>query len=489
MNPTTPAIAGAGQSVQRPGDWARPEDARGAIELIVDAARAAAADAGSARLLAKVGWIGVAGGFFPHVNPGQVVAEQLGIPDAATALSTISGSAPQDMLTLAATRIASGRLDAALIVGGEARWSQKRLVALGERPQWIRSPGTGTPEPVGAFDDDLIEEMGRLGVASTAYALFEDSLRIGRGRDLDTHRSEIAGLWSRFSSVAAANPYAWDRAAHTALSIREASAANRMIAFPYPKAMVANNTVDLASAILLCSVHTAQEVGISGDRLVFPHVATTGEDTVRIAERDVLHETPALAAAGNAALKQVGITVEEIAHLDLYACFPSIVEMSCESLGIDPKRALTLTGGLGFAGAAVSNSSGHAIAAMVPRAREGGWALIHANGGGATKHAFGIYAAHPPEGGFRHLDERGRTPLNPRRRAGRDWPGKGSVEAATVVYDRSGPTHVVASLRAPDGSRGLVRSDDADLIDRAHSDGLAGMAGPLPGWSRLDPPA
>ncbi|MBV9871227.1 MAG: hypothetical protein JO214_11445, partial [Frankiaceae bacterium] len=48
------------------------------------------------------------------------------------------------------------------------------------------------------------------------------------------------------------------------------------------------------------------------------------------------------------------------------------------------------------------------------------------------------------------------------------------------VFDREGPTHVIAAL-LDDGARGLVRSDDADLIETAMTTGLGELRGPLPG--------
>jgi acetyl-CoA C-acetyltransferase len=314
--------------------------------------------------------------------------------------------------------------------------------------------------------------------------LFEDSIRISRGETVAEHRDRIAELWSGFSAVASANPYSWDRTAHSAGEIREASSDNRMIAFPYPKALVANNMVDMASAVLLCSVELARSSGVAPDRLVFPQVVTTSSDTAQLTQRHLLHETPALATAGRAALQVAGIGIDEVDHLDLYACFPSIVEMSAASLGVGLDRPLTVTGGLGFAGAPIANSSGQAIAAMVPLVREGGWGLVHANGGSATKHAFGIYRAEPPLQ-FRRTDCQHAVDHRARAAAPADWSGAGTVEAATVVFEREGPSHLLAAVLTPEDSRALVRTEDADVMETAMTEGLAGTPAPLPGAVRV----
>lgn len=477
----TPAIAGAGQAIQRPGDWSVPAEADGPIELMVRAARAAADDAGAPALLERLDWVGVVGGFWRYSNPGQLVARELGSPDAGTALTLISGSAPQELVGLAAERIARGEIDVALVLGGETAWSHRRIKKLGETPAWISDPGTGEPEVVGGFPDEMIAEARLLGAAAASYSLFEDSLRASLGRTVAEHRGEINSLWSRFNDVATANPFAWDRRPNSAVEIGDPTPDNRMIAFPYTKSLVANNTVDQASAVLLCSIETARSVGLDLDRLVFPHVSASSHETWQIVQRDLLHETPGLAAAGRAAYAAAGIGPDDVEHLDLYACFPAIVQMSTAALGIDPSRRLTVTGGLGFAGAPVANSSGHAIATMVPLLREGGYGLVHANGGNATKHAVGIYSPTPPIETFRRIDAQEGADLRPRAVAdAATGHPTGRVEAATVLYDREGPSHVIAAVRTADERRALTRSEDPELIALAVESGLVGHPAPLP---------
>jgi acetyl-CoA C-acetyltransferase len=470
--------------VQRPtGDL---RDALGPIELMIEAARSAAADAGSERLLARVGWIGVAGGYWRYRNPGQLVGQALGCPDATTALSSISGDAPQVMVGRAADLISNGHVDVALVVGGEARYTSQRLKRAGEHPPWETSPGEGDPELIGATPEDASweREFAVFGAPATAYAVISDSLRVAGGESVEQHRTRVAELWAGFSEVAADNPYAWDRAVHTVAEIREERPGNRMIAFPYTKAMVANNNVDMASAVIMCSVDVAHQLGIAGDRLVFPHAVTKAHETWLVAERDELHDSPALRASGRAALRQAAIGADDIEHVDLYACFPSIVEISRRAVGFDARRELTVTGGLGFAGAPVGNAAGQSIAAIVDRVRSGGWGVVHANGGHATKHAFGVYANHPPTR-FVFEDCQPSVDLRARPALDEGWSGDARIEAATVVFDRQGPSRVVAALR-PSGVDGNMRgwgtSTDRQLIERAISVGVAGdLVGRRPG--------
>ena len=454
---TTPAIVGAAQVIQRPDPSIDFADLRGPYELMLDAARAAAADAGAAQLLEKLDWIGVVGGFWSFPNPAQVIGEKLGSPDAGTCITMLSGSAPQELVSLAAQRIANGEMDVALVVGGEARATTERLKRAGEESPWLREPGTGSPERVSDFPDEMIVETLELGGPAVFYALFDDSLRRSMGRTVEEHRDEIARLWARFNEIAVANPFAWDRTPMDATAIREPSPSNRMVAFPYTKSMVAFNVVDMASAVLLCSVDAARAAGVALDRMVFPQACTTSHETWSVTQRRHLHEAPALVTAGRAALDAAGLGIDDIEHVDLYACFPSIVQMSANALGLRLDRPLTVTGGLGFAAAPIANSAGHSISAMVPLVRDGGPGLVHANGGCATKHAFGIYSSSPPEQ-FRYIDCNDDVDHQARPAGPSDAAGEGIEEASTVSYDRNGPTFTATAMLLPDGRRTFVKT-------------------------------
>ena len=59
-----------------------------------------------------------------------------------------------------------------------------------------------------------------------------------------------------------------------------------------------------------------------------------------------------------------GRGVDDVAHADLYSCFPSAVQIAAAEIGLGLDRPLTVTGGLSFAGGPWNNYVTHSIATM-----------------------------------------------------------------------------------------------------------------------------
>ena len=142
-----------------------------------------------------------------------------------------------------------------------------------------------------------------------------------------------------------------------------------------------------------------RSLGVPSDRWVFPQAGSDAHDTPFVSNRRDFRSSPAIQAAGPAALRLAGVDVDDVSHVDLYSCFPSAVQIAAAELGLRLDRPLTITGGLSFAGGPWNNYVMHSIATMVDRLRDdaGSVGLITANGGFVTKHAFGVYATTPPK--------------------------------------------------------------------------------------------
>jgi acetyl-CoA C-acetyltransferase len=304
------------------------------------------------------------------------------------------------------------------------------------------------------------------------YPMFEQALRRHTGYPLEQQIDVAAELWSRFSDVAATNPFAAVPRRHSPEEIRTPGPTNRMIGSPYPKLMNANSSVDQGAALLLCSAGRAEQLGVPRERWVFLHGAAEGDDTPFVSERPDLGRSPAIELVGRTALEMAGVGVDDLAYVDLYSCFPSAVQVSAAALGLPLDRALTVTGGLTFGGGPWNNYVSHSIATMVGILRETpeAYGLCSANGGLLTKHAVGVYSCRPVVGGpdrgarVRSVRE-DLARLVQRRRAAPDFCGTASVESWTVMHDRVGqPQRAYAFALLEDGRRTLATSEDPALV-------------------------
>ena len=170
--------------------------------------------------------------------------------------------------------------------------------------------------------------------------------------------------------------------------------------------------------MIICSVEAARRLGVAEDRWVFPHAGTDCHEHPYVSNRDTFARTPAIELGGRRALELAGIGIDDVAVVDLYSCFPSAVQLGAavaRTRRLD--RQLTRTGGLPFAGGPWNNYVMHAIATVVGDLREqpGEHGLVWANGGYATKHAFGVYGTEPPAAGFRHDDPQAEIDALPSR--------------------------------------------------------------------------
>ncbi|MBH0781048.1 acetyl-CoA acetyltransferase [Nocardia bovistercoris] len=479
LDPRTPVLVGGGQVDGRAG-------AREPVDLIVAAARAAADEAGSEKALELVDSVRLVGMLsWRYRDPGALVGARIGATPRHTGYTGSGGSTPQVLVNGACEDIAAGRADVVLVGGAESWRTRMRERARGVRPDWtVQDESVAKAESL--VDEvpmrSVTEQRARLDRPAYVYPLFEQALRVGAGRSTEAHRALIGALWSGFSEVAVSNPHAWTRRGYTAAEIITPSADNRWISLPYTKLLNSNNMVDQGAALLLCSVEAAARLGISRDKWVFPHAGVEAHDTFDIAERAALDRSPAIRVAGARVLELSGIGVDDLAHVDVYSCFPSAVQVAAAELGLplrDSRRPLTVTGGLSFAGGPWNNYSTHAIATLATRLRESpaDYGLITANGGYLTKHAFGVYRTEPPKAGFRRENVQALVDREPTTTAHPDFVGVASVESWTVAYDRAGaPERGFVAARTPDGGRTLASAVHPDTLARLIEVDVAGAS-------------
>lgn len=478
IDPRTPVVVGVAQKKQHPDD---PADAFEAITLMEQVVRAAAVDAGNSDLVQRLDYIGVVQGAWRYSDPGRLLATALGADEANTALSANGGNTPQSYLAALASRIAAGHLDHAVFVGAETIWSRRRRRRAGLEVTATKQEGVEPDERFGSDVAMTTEFEASRGMEHPVnfYPLFDSAIRFARGETIDEHRDRLSALWARFNEQAVANDHAWSRAPMTAAEIREPSATNRMVGFPYTKSMNSNWDLDQAAAVLLCSVEAAEAAGISRDRWIFPWAGTEAHDTYAVSERRDLHSSPAITEAGRRLYELADVGPDDVAHIDLYSCFPSAVQVAASSLGLGQDRLLTQTGGLTFAGGPLNNYVTHSIATMVDvlRGHPGALGLVSANGGFLTKHAIGLYSSKPGPNPFRTEAVQDKVNQVPPTAVDEAHIGRVTVEAYTVMHNADGPEVGLCALTTPTGGRTWGRVTDltvAEEMTRSETIGLTG---------------
>jgi acetyl-CoA C-acetyltransferase len=481
----TPVLAGVGQTV----DFWNGTDAAAApspLSLAVRAGTAALADSGAPETLAAaidtVFFVrtmadsvpGTPQPFGRCANLPGTLAARLGIAAANAVYSVVGGDQPQALVGEACAMVHAGSARAVLIAGAEATAAFKLAARTGTALDWSDSVDTGfTDRGLGAPLLSGYELTNGLGAPVTTYPAFEHALRARLGLTRAEHLALMSELWAGFSRVAAANPYAQFPVARTAAFLATPSPENYPVADPYLKWHVAQDAVNQGAAVIVTTVGEAARLGIAPDRLVYLHGEARAADRLVTGRAD-LSRSPAIAGVLARALAAAGRTTAEIAHFDLYSCFPCAVLLAAETLGLDWRTTpATVTGGLPFFGGAGNNYSLHAVATMVERLRShpNDFGLVLANGGFLSKEAAGIYSAQPREwtpgssagGSSAALQaEIDAAPAPPRAAA----PCRATIETFTVVAARGVP------------SRGYViaRNAEGRILARVGGDRLAALA-------------
>lgn len=465
LDPRTPVIVGVGQHNQRTDrgeEELEPVDlmARAATKALADSGGLTAAEIDSIRTVALLSW--------RYLNPGRVLGDRLGVPAGIdTAVSPMGGNSPQSLVNATALDLRAGRASCVLLAGAEAWRTRSDYQKRGERPDWTVEPeGAEAARELGTAVEMNHEAETSLSIFMPiqVYPMFEQARRHHLGRTLDEHLPHLGALWSRFSEVAAKNPYAWITEPMTAEEVVTPTESNRMVGFPYTKVMNSNNAVEQGAALVMCTVEVAERAGIPRDRWVFPLAGGDGHEHTYVSHRDNLYTSPAVGVVGRATLEAAGKTIDDIDHVDLYSCFPVAVEVGADELGLDLERQLTLTGGLSFAGGPWNNYVMHSIATLVDvlRSDPGSNGLIWGNGGYLTKHAFGVYSTEAPDGGFVHVHPQDEIDALPSREVVADYAGDASIESWVVMHGRDGtPEAAYAALLLDDGRRAWGSTDDA----------------------------
>ncbi|GAB5451052.1 MAG: acetyl-CoA acetyltransferase [Halioglobus sp.] len=471
----TPVLVGVGAVQQKVDDY---NAALEPVALMEEALRRAAADAGSAALLVQADEIMVPNSLWDYSDPGRILAQKLGAAGATTLLADF-GILQQSLIDRACQRIVSGDADILLVAGGEARYRDQCAARANAQAPVTVQEGVA-PDVLLQPEAEMMSEVeaaAGLGMPVGYYAILDSALRYRQGLSVDEHRDQMAALYARYSEIAAANPDAWYDTPVAAGHIREHSQKNRMLAFPYTKLHNSQWTVDQAAGLILCSAATAQALAVPREQWVFPQVSTEANFMAVVSSRGDLGASEGFRCAGRRAMELAGVDFNDVAHKELYSCFPFAVRVQSEEFGLSGGGDLSVTGGMTFAGGPLNNFVFQATVRMAQRLREnpGDRGLVTTVSGVLTKQACALWCTQPPANGWAFADVteevRAATDI---REVVSDWQGEGVVAGYTVLYQGMEPWRAVAVFELPDGRRTVAYSEDAQLMSVMTSEECCG---------------
>jgi acetyl-CoA C-acetyltransferase len=474
-----PVLVGVGQSMSQWDGSNGPVGAPSPLSLMTEASIAALANCGTAsaeEIASAIDTVAVVRifedsiGRAPHPHghnknlPGTL-ARNLKLRPKRRIYAAVGGQSPQELLNEMAARIHSGEIDAALISGSEANKASKAAVKRGMELNWADDADVDMQDRgLGPLLLSRPEVKHGLIAPAYFYGLFENAIAAREGRTRAEHRAAMAKLFSPFSKVAAANPYAQFPTARDEAFLSTPSQENYEYADPFLKWFIAQDAVNQGAAVIIMSEEKADTLNIPAGQRIYLHGAGEAGDDF-LSERPKIDGSWAMQTALDRALTQSDKSPDDLKHLDLYSCFPCAVFSSTAALGIDWRsdpRALTLTGGLPFFGGPGNNYSLHGIAEMVGTLRDHSedFGLVLANGGWMTKEAVGVYSAIRPDD-FTPV-EAAAKPTDKVELVHES--GEVKLESFTIAHGRAGPQHGILFCRRSDGARTLAQTSPAALM-------------------------
>jgi acetyl-CoA C-acetyltransferase len=447
-----------------------------------DVARAAADDAGNAKLLQELDSLQlVYCQTWQYDDAVARFAERLGVDPKHRHYSGIGGTTTQSLVDDTAHRMLRGELDLALIASAEALATQRAFKKRGERYPYAFKPADKRPFPWES-PPHPIEIAHEVFQAWLTFAVFDNARRARLALGLDEYRDGIGQMMAPMSAVAAANRDAWFPTKRSARELVEPRPDNRMVGYPYTKYTVAVMDVDMAGALVVATHDRADALGVPPDQRVYLRGWCYATDPVLVAAHPDMTRSPAMQAASAEALRAARVDIDDIAMFDLYSCFASSLHFACDALGIEPtdKRGLTVTGGLPYHGGPASGYVTHSIAETVRRLRAApdDYGMVSGVGMHMTKHVYGVYSTTP--GPLVPPDEaavQASLDAAPEVEVVAEHEGSATVAAYSVVHGRDGePEWALLVCNVADRVRTYAQCREVDLCAEAEATELVGRS-------------
>jgi acetyl-CoA C-acetyltransferase len=356
------------------------------------------------------------------------------------------------------------------VLGSEPGSTAKYFETHDPKPDFTEHVGGQLEDRGYGFEQYMSEYTAAHGLtgAPVQYGLLDNARRANLGLDVDDYRTRMAELFSPFSKVAAKNPFSSSPVERSVEEIVTVTDDNRMICDPYPRLLVARDTVNQGAAAVLMSVEAARRFGVPEEKWVYlrGHADQTEQDLL---DRVDIHLSISAKQAVAEALRVAGIGIDDVASFDLYSCFPFPVFAVCDQFGLAPDdpRGLTLTGGLPYFGGPGNSYSLHGIAETVAEMRDkpGAFGLVGANGGVMSKYSVGVYSTAPADWQTdRSTALQADIAALPKVAVTRNANGPAVIETYSVRYDWPETTGIIIGRLDADDSRFMAVTTDAALV-------------------------
>jgi acetyl-CoA C-acetyltransferase len=484
LPPNTPVIIGVGFCQEKLDDAVASSEP---VQLMINAVRDAARDAGSDALLTQLESISVEQGMWDYRNPGKLIADAVGCPEAKSILADLGVLQLTPLFNLF-DAIESGEQHIGVVTGGEAKYRELRAKINGQTVSNTQQ-GEDTPAPdvyhptPDPFATE-VEAAAGIFMPVELFAVIESALRYSQGLSVEEHRDKIAALYSSFSEIAANNPHAWSQDIVPANEIRNAVGKNAMLAFPYTKKHNSQWNVNQAVAIIVCSYAKAKEMKLDSNQWIYPVAAVQSRHVVCLAQQKQLHSHPGTVMAGERAYQLAGISNKDISAADLYSCFPSSVQSFAHDLKLDGVCPWSVTGSMAFAGGPYNHGALDGVARMVEVLRTDNktenktrFGLTSNLSGIFGKQAIALFSNQPNKNGycFEDITEAVAAVDKPLPVTG-DYTGSATVAGYTVVFNKEEPSHGFAYCDTPTGARTVAKSSDKNLLTQMTQKEFVGRA-------------
>ena len=199
------------------------------------------------------------------------MAGRIAASPARAVLEVSGGQAPQHLVNEFAAVIAGGGSEVTLIFGSEAISTIEHLARAQDRPDFAEHAEGSLEDRGYGLAGMMSRHQAAHGLtgAPGQYALIDNARRARLGLSRQEYAAAMGALFAPFTRVAAASPHACAPVERTAEELVTPTEANRPIADPYTRYIVAREKVNQGAAVLLMSVAAARRLGVPPDRWVF----------------------------------------------------------------------------------------------------------------------------------------------------------------------------------------------------------------------------